>query len=127
MLSRVKLFAQQLSTAPQAQRLARMSSSFTLPNSKPEVKVNLTSDLSKDQLLSFTAFKNWISTLQQSLSLQQQKSHTFNDAPYILRQIDVQAVDFFGGDKLGFVKLRSRMIRVKSFLDQYSCGVEVWA
>ncbi|KAI9732216.1 MAG: hypothetical protein M1834_004313 [Cirrosporium novae-zelandiae] len=80
-------------------------STFTLPNTTPEVPVHLASGLTKDQLLSFPAFKNWISTLKHSLSLQQCKSHTFYDAPYKLRRIEIQAVDFFGESKLGFVKL----------------------
>ncbi|KAL8647293.1 MAG: hypothetical protein Q9226_006491 [Calogaya cf. arnoldii] len=80
---------------------------FTLPNSEPKVPVNVIPDLSEDQLLSFPAFKTWISTLQHSLSTQQDPSHTFNPAPYKLRKIDVQSVDFFGGKRLGFVKLKA--------------------
>ncbi|KAL8668013.1 MAG: hypothetical protein Q9168_007118 [Polycauliona sp. 1 TL-2023] len=80
---------------------------FTLPDSKPEVPIQLPSGLEQEQLLSFPAFKTWISTLQHSLSLQQDSSHTFNPAPYRLRQIDVQSVDFFGGKRLGFVKLKA--------------------
>ncbi|KAF1990941.1 ADP-sugar diphosphatase [Aulographum hederae CBS 113979] len=59
------------------------------------------------RLLSFPAFKNWISTLQHSLSTQQSREHTFHPSPYKLRKIDVQAVDYFGGDRLGFVKLKA--------------------
>lgn len=82
---------------------------FTLPNSKPEVPVHLTSDLSQEQLLSFPAFKTWISTLQHSLSTQQNKSHTFHSAPYKLRNIDIQSVDFFGGERVGFIKLKAEV------------------
>ncbi|KAI4282060.1 MAG: hypothetical protein L6R38_003209 [Xanthoria sp. 2 TBL-2021] len=82
-------------------------STFTLPNSEPKVPVNLTRDLSEDQLLAFSAFKTWISTLQHSLSTQQDPSHAFNPAPYKLRKIDVQSVDFFGGKRLGFLKLKA--------------------
>lgn len=83
-------------------------SSFTLPNSSPECTVNLTKDLSKDQLLGFKPFTDWISTLQHSLSLQQNKDHTFNSSPYKLRSINIQSVDFFGGgDKIGFIKLEA--------------------
>ncbi|KAL8738714.1 MAG: hypothetical protein Q9181_000536 [Wetmoreana brouardii] len=81
-------------------------STFILPNSDPKVSVNLTSNLSQEQLLSFPAFKTWISTLQHSLSLQQDKSHPFYTTSYKLRKIDVQSVDFFGGQRLGFVKLQ---------------------
>ena len=80
-------------------------STFILPNSNPECPVRLTSSLSKDQLLSFPAFKTWSSTLQHSLSTQKNQSHVFHDSPYKLRTIDVQSVDFFGGGRLGFIKL----------------------
>ena len=84
-------------------------STFTLPKSKPEVPVNLTSDLNKDQLLSFPAFKTWINTLQHSLGTQKNKSHTFYSAPYKLRKIDIQAVDYFGGERIGFIKLKAEI------------------
>ncbi|KAI9812744.1 MAG: hypothetical protein M1827_004500 [Pycnora praestabilis] len=84
-------------------------STFTLSNSTPEVPVNLTKDLSKDQLLSFTAFKSWVFTLQHSLSTQQSKDHTFHSSPYKLRKIDIQSVDFFGGERIGFIKLKAEV------------------
>ena len=82
-------------------------SSFQLPNSN--VTVKLTSDLSQEQLLSFPAFKTWISTLQHSLSTQGHSSHTFYEEPYKLRNIEVQSVDKFGGGRLGFVKLKAEV------------------
>ena len=85
-------------------------SNFSLPNSKLEVPVDLPSDLSKDQLLSFPAFKTWINTLQHSLSTQEKnKSHPFHSSPYKLRKIDIQAVDYFGGQRIGFVKLKAEV------------------
>ena len=87
-------------------RRATMSS-FTLPNSSPSCTVKLVPSLSQEQLLSFPAFKTWISTLQHSLSQQQIKDHTFHTSPYKLRSIDIQAVDFFGGGRIGFVKLKT--------------------
>ena len=84
-------------------------STFILPNSRPDVPVNLVQNLEKDQLLSFPAFKTWISTLQHSLSTQQYQSHTFHSAPYKLRKIDVQAVDFFGEGRIGFIKLKAEI------------------
>ena len=86
-------------------------STFTLPGFTPECSVNLTNDLSKDQLLAFPAFKNWTKTLSHSLEQQEEKSHTFHDAPYKLRSIDIQSVDFFGKDKarIGFIKLTAQV------------------
>jgi ADP-sugar diphosphatase len=82
---------------------------FNLPGTTPAVPVELTEELSKDQLLAFPAFKTWLSTLESSLNLQKQDSHPFHSAPYKLRSITVQSCDFFGGGRLGFVKLRAEV------------------
>ena len=83
--------------------------SFNLPNSKPEVLVKLAPDISQDQLLSFPAFKNWLGGLRQALALQDSdKSHAFHKAPYRLRAIEVQAVDWFG-ERVGFLKLKAEV------------------
>lgn len=85
-------------------------STFNLPGVSPPIPVGLTAGLSKDQLLSFPAFKTWLSTLQHSLSLQlTDEQHAFHQSPYRLRRIDVQAVDFFGAGRLGFVKLKAEV------------------
>lgn len=112
MLPRLWLTARHLApktdpVLPQSHQ-SRMST-FTLPNSNPSVPVHLTSDLEKDQLLSFPAFKTWISTLQHSLSTQQNSKHTFHAAPYHLRKIDIQAVDFFAVGRIGFIKLKAEV------------------
>ncbi|KAJ5461632.1 uncharacterized protein N7458_003184 [Penicillium daleae] len=80
-------------------------STFTLPWS--DLRINSTPDLAQDELLAFPAFKTWLSTLQSSLARQSNPSHEFHGDPYVLRQIDVQAVDRFGGGRLGFVKLKA--------------------
>jgi len=86
---------------------------FTLPSSTPPCPVHLPSTAdgpTQDELLSFTAFKNWTSTLQHSLSLQHSnKNHPFHASPYFLRKIEVQSVDRFGGGRLGFVKLKAEV------------------
>ena len=114
MLSRLQLLASHLAppkpltSPPLKSRFAAMST-FTLPNCKPEVPVHLTSDLSQEELLSFPAFKTWISTLQHSLSTQQNKSHTFHSAPFKLRKIQIQSVDFFGRGRVGFIKMKAEV------------------
>ena len=80
-------------------------STFNLPDTSLPIPVQLTEELSKDQLLSFPAFKTWLATLNSSLDLQRHNSHPFNSTPYALRAITVQSCDFFGGGRLGFVKL----------------------
>jgi ADP-sugar diphosphatase len=80
-------------------------STFKIPGSN--FQINSIPDLSKEDLLSFPAFKTWISTLQQSLARQNHPSHEFHTDPYVLRKIDIQSIDRFGGARLGFVKLKA--------------------
>ena len=84
-------------------------STFTITNehTPTPVSVECPPDLPKDKLLHFPAFKTWLSTLQRSLQRQQNPSHEFHADPYTLRKIHVQTVDYFGGGRLGFVKLRA--------------------
>lgn len=113
---------------------AMSSSTFQLPDVSSPVTVNLPADLSQDQLLSFPAFRRWISTLRHSLSLQATaQTHPFSDSPYRLRTIDVQSVDFFGGGRLGFVKLKADIsnddgerLPGSVFLRGPSVGMLVW-
>ena len=115
MQSRVRLtigyLQKSLLYTPRRSGSGRAMSTFVLPGFEPECPVHLTSDLSEDQLLSFPAFKNWTGTLKQSLKQQENKSHTFHDAPYKLRSIDIQSVDFFGKskDRIGFIKLTAQV------------------
>lgn len=91
-------------TGPRYQHQAM--STFNLPDWNPACPVKLTDNLRKDQLLSFIPFKTWTRTLKHSLQQQEHKGHAFHDSPYLLRSIDIQSVDFFGGgSRLGFIKL----------------------
>lgn len=89
-------------------RAAAAMSTFKIPGYEG-VAVTSVPDLSKDALLGFPAFKTWLSTVQHSLERQQSSRHEFHADPYVLRSIDVQAVDFFGGGRLGFVKMRAEV------------------
>lgn len=109
MLARLRLTARHVIPPSPPSLFSKAMSTFNLPNDGNEVPVNLTSDLDKEQLLSFPAFRTWISTLQHSLSTQRNQNHTFHTAPYKLRKIDVQAVDFFGGGRVGFIKLKAEI------------------
>lgn len=82
-------------------------STFTLPNTCTRVKS--TADLSQEELLSFPAFGVWIETLRKSLAAQKAPSHAFHGDPYVLRGIEIQAVDRFGGGRLGFVKMKAEV------------------
>ncbi|CAI7657684.1 unnamed protein product [Penicillium bialowiezense] len=64
-------------------------------------------DLPLYDLYSFPPFKNWLSTLQNSLARQKSPSHEFHKDPYVLRHLEIQAADRFEGARLGFVKLKA--------------------
>ncbi|KAJ5134116.1 hypothetical protein N7526_005481 [Penicillium atrosanguineum] len=111
MLSRLRPTARHMKLTPRRReqtrpRLAQATmSTFTIPGS--DVRVKSIRDLTREDLLSFSPFKIWIQTLQQSLGRQQNPSHEFYDDPYTLRSIDIQSIDRFGGKRLGFIKLKA--------------------
>jgi hypothetical protein len=95
---------------PSSLTARRMMASFTIQTERDTpVTVNSTPDLSKDKLLAFPAFNIWFSTLQRSLRRQQNKHHEFHSAPYVLRKVDIQAVDYFKGGRLGFLKIKAEV------------------
>jgi ADP-sugar diphosphatase len=85
---------------------------FDLPETSPSCRVQLTDNITRDELLSYPAFKTWHKTITHSLSLQSKPNHEFNKSPYTLREITLQSVDWFGsGEKkrLGFVKFQAQI------------------
>ncbi|KAK2624716.1 hypothetical protein QTJ16_005909 [Diplocarpon rosae] len=82
--------------------LTTKMTSFSLPGTN--VLVKLVDGLSKDEVLAFPAFKNWIATLQSNMALQSNPKHTFHNSPYVLRDIRIQAIDRFG-KRIGFMKI----------------------
>jgi ADP-sugar diphosphatase len=85
---------------------------FDLPETSPSCRVQLTDNITQDELLSYPAFKTWHKTITHSLSLQSKPNHGFNKSPYTLREITLQSVDWFGsGEKkrLGFVKFQAQI------------------
>ncbi|KAL8290706.1 hypothetical protein RB597_008782 [Gaeumannomyces tritici] len=81
-----------------------MASTFQLPDH--DIPVTLPQGLSKEQLLGFHPFKNWVATLTSSLALQSTAAnHPFGQDPYRLRSVTVQAFDLFGASRVGFLKL----------------------
>ncbi|KAL0937510.1 NUDIX domain-containing protein [Colletotrichum truncatum] len=82
----------------------RTMSTVTLKDNGIQVK--LPDGLSKDQLLGFRPFNNWIKGLNGSLALQgKNPRHPFHTDPYALRGVTVQAFDLFGGGRVGFLKV----------------------
>jgi len=87
---------------------------FQLPNFNPTVVVTLANDLEpkfdKDLLLAYKPFVEWVEQLKRSLDLQTKEDgssgekHPFYKDPYELKSIHIQAVDFFGPTRIGFLK-----------------------
>ncbi|KAJ0103927.1 hypothetical protein J7T55_004253 [Diaporthe amygdali] len=65
--------------------------------------------LEKDQLTNWPPFKNWISTLSHSLSLQSQPSHPFHNNPYHLKDVTIESYSLFRGKSIGFAKLNANV------------------
>lgn len=80
-------------------------SSFVLPETSPPCRVELPDNITSNQLLEFRPFNTWLSKFKRSLSQQESSQHTFHKHPYSLHGIKVQTVDFFGGGRIGFVKI----------------------
>jgi ADP-sugar diphosphatase len=63
----------------------------------------------------FPALLNWLTRLVQNFKLQEDASHPYHNHPYKLRELDVQAVDWFWRnvpgkeDKLGFMKIQAKI------------------
>jgi ADP-sugar diphosphatase len=91
------------------------TTTFKLDIFEPPVEVRiLIGAVTEKQLLNWAPFTNWASTLKHSLELQTQLDHTgnkhpFHEFPYTVKSVDIQAVDWFGKGKLGFVKLAAQI------------------
>ncbi|KIW00658.1 uncharacterized protein PV09_07845 [Verruconis gallopava] len=92
------------------QRLSvRAMTTFRLENSEPPCSVILCAGLSKEALLSHKPFQQWLNSLQTNLKTQNSENHAFNKAPYALRSIEIQAVDMFGHNRIGFIKFKANV------------------
>ncbi|PMD31210.1 NUDIX family hydrolase [Hyaloscypha variabilis F] len=85
---------------------------FNLPGFKNPVPVNIkVGNITEGELLRFRAFNDWQKTLKASLDLQQDPDHPFHKAPYELKSIEIQSVDWFAKNTdrafVGFVKLEA--------------------
>lgn len=78
-----------------------------------KVTLFLPSTITKGELESHPAFKNWKSALHDNLALQESNDkHPFHEHPYTLRSIEVQSVDRFPPkNNIGFIKLNARIER----------------
>lgn len=87
---------------------------FTLSQSDPTCKVTHPDSIPKHKIIAFRAFKEWTERIRHALSLQSSPDHPFHSAPYKLRAIDIQAVDLFGGERIGFIKIQATISNDKN-------------
>ncbi|KAF2686434.1 NUDIX family hydrolase [Lentithecium fluviatile CBS 122367] len=64
---------------------------------------------SKDDVLNFPAFKDWLKRLLYNLQRQEDEAHEFHSNKYRLTEIDVQAADWFTKTRLGFLKIQAKV------------------
>ncbi|OAK97161.1 hypothetical protein IQ06DRAFT_228696 [Phaeosphaeriaceae sp. SRC1lsM3a] len=63
----------------------------------------------------FPALEHWLTRLFQNFQLQEDESHPYHKHPFRLRELDIQAVDWFWRDvpgkedKLGFMKIQAKI------------------
>jgi hypothetical protein len=88
-------------------RFKSMASRFTLPNSDPPCDIRLCEGLTQDELMNHKPFKQWLETLQKNLKTQWNQNHEFYNDPYQLWLIEIQAIDRFGKDRIGFIKFKA--------------------
>jgi ADP-sugar diphosphatase len=85
----------------------RTMTTFSLNDSDPACKVTLCEGLSKDEILHHPPFQQWLKALRANLKTQARDDHAFSKAPYALRSIDVQAIDRWGQNRIGFIKFKA--------------------
>ncbi len=75
-----------------------LTTSFNLDGFSQPIPVDLTENITKEQLLDYRPFLDWVKTLKTSLASQDKTTYT-------LQSIKIQSVDWFGPKRIGFVKL----------------------
>jgi hypothetical protein len=80
------------------------SQTFQLPDWEPAVMVTHPPDITKDQIINFSAFKTWSNTLKSSLKRQKFNDHEFHEFPYSLKAIKIQSHDVLPSQRVLFIK-----------------------
>lgn len=97
-----------MSTPPAKDVVFSLSPTPTNPSAPVTIPAHLSKDLNPEMIEKFPPFNTWLTTLQQSLSLQySDSSHPFHSKPYTLRSIEIQGVDIFSSSKIGFLKFKA--------------------
>jgi ADP-sugar diphosphatase len=92
----------------------------------PRIPVYLPHNLSSQQFLAlfpseaesrpepaygFSALNDWFSRLVQNLKLQQNEARPHHKRPYALKELKIEAADWFEKERLGFMKIQSTISR----------------
>jgi ADP-sugar diphosphatase len=91
------------------------TTSFNLDGFSQPIPVDLTENITKEQLLAHPPFLDWVKTLKTSLASQDKTTYT-------LRSIKIQSVDWFGPKRIGFVKFLAD-VRNEQNEDDYLPGI----
>lgn len=78
-----------------------MSFNLTVNNKQVPVTVPKSITLGKQTLEQFSPWKNWITKLEGNLK---------NNPNFQFNNVEIQSVDYFGNNKLGFLKFKSEVI-----------------
>ncbi len=94
---------------PQSKNTLTTMSTFILDGFENPVDVELTDNITQEQLLDYEAFQTWRSTMIANLKLQTHSDHPFYDPPFSLRKITIQSVDW-AEKRLLFIKLQAKIV-----------------
>lgn len=95
--------------------MTNLSNSFKVPFLSAAIPVFYSSTalpqkagpkLDKETLYNFAPFKNWITGLESSIAFENVKGNKH----FELRSIEIQSIDLFGSNKIGFLKLKADLI-----------------
>lgn len=96
-----------------------LSTSFNGQKIPSSIPVHLPTQLTRQQLLDFPAFQDWLTRLLANFALQDDPAHTFHARPFRLHHIHVESVVWFG-PKPGFVKVQAK---VQNYEDSEADGL----
>jgi hypothetical protein len=87
-----------------------------LPHNLTETEFHgLVPTSSSNPAYTFPALQHWLTKLFQNFTFQENTNHPYHKHPYKLRELDVQAIDWFWRnvpgkeDKLGFMKIQAKI------------------
>lgn len=86
-----------------------MAPTFTLTSYSPPIPVTVEADLnvSKEAIINFKAFKDWLDAMIENLARQNTPGHAFQPDPWQLKEVKVHSVTIFATGKIGFMTIEA--------------------